>query len=141
MMQKISSFAPGAGEGIDQLSAELLDRVRRSGNLMVAGIPENLDIRAAVDSMLGVLLPVGSRCRPKNVLRMSSSGDKPGLVKICLEDSDTALSILKSAPKLRNTPYSSYSLFSDKTRRQREAEGKLRSELAIIRAQGNNAAG
>lgn len=138
-----SSTATSDMDGdIGLMSAEILDRVRRSSNLMVAGIPEDIDIRNAVDGVLDTLLPetAGLQRRPKNVLRMRSGGNNPGLVKVCLEDSETVLFILKNSSKLKNSPYSSYSLFSDKTRRQREAEKRVRNELASMRAQGNKSA-
>lgn len=114
---------------------EAAERVRRSSNLILRGLPENISAedeptqdRCRIEEILRCVDPL-SVSTISAVCRLGPTRDTPRPIKICFNDSRAPIGLLRNKSKLLSSRFKKVSLSDDKTPRQLKQLTDLRQEL------------
>lgn len=124
----INSSSPLSADIYEDLVAETIDRINRTKNIVVVGVPETIDNTEVVDNIKSVC-GAGNVSVVKAYRVGKKQVNKPRLVKIELLSSRDAFQILKDKNRLKDSVHSNYIIKRDETPRQRDYLKSLRSEL------------
>jgi PHD-finger len=118
---------------------ECMEREKRKKNLVIVGIEENDDDDIVANKVSEVVRSTGGD-KFEIIGRVGKKlGNKPRLIRVCIEDGEDRTKILKGAVNLRNvTGLERVFVMPDLTKMQQETEKKLRDKLKEIRQAGEN---
>lgn len=109
---------------------ETLERISREKNVMVAGVPEDINCEEVVENIIKTTCGNTDNTLVVKAYRVGHKKSiKPRLIKIELSSKKDAIHVLKNKNKLQNSIFKNYKLKGDETLRQRNYLKTLRTEL------------
>lgn len=123
---------------------EAAERVRRSSNLILRGLPESVSAederiheRHRIEEILRCVDPL-SVSSVSAVCRLGPARESPRPIKICFNDSRVPIALLRNKSKLLSSRFNKISLSDDKTPRQLKQLADLRKELKRRQESGDS---
>jgi hypothetical protein len=125
-----------APPNIDSIASEISDRVRKSSNLLIHGVPDKNTDEADVEEIFDALAqPYTLMAKPVRLGKQLPDKTRPILVE--LNSESAKWSVLKNSKTLKgHAKYSKVFLHPDETPIQRDAGFRLRKELRERRGKG-----
>lgn len=139
---KLSSGGAHAAISFEELAVEVAERMNRSRNIVIAGVPEadgSVNARIEHDNATAariVSAVVPGSAAPLRVFRVGKPSAHGRLMKVCLSDQLLARNILRQKHRLHGTEYDSFIIRDDKTPKQLEHLNNLRRDLEVRREAG-----
>lgn len=128
----------------EEFVREAAERIRRSSNLILRGIPESGSSDGGQSHDLGrtqeVLRVIDPTCVSSitSVCRLGSSTRTPRPIKICFDNSRVPAELLRNRSKLMVSQFKKMSLSDDKTPNQLKHLAELRQELRRRQERGES---
>ena len=140
--KKISGIATDVSkvnEKCNLLCNEQAEKEKRKNNIVIRGLPEDLDNSNDADKVKTVFAAIGTEAIPKSILRLGKKPDAPAAadgtekhrpLRVVLENVETKTDVIKKAPKIREAedlPFPKETVFicPDQTKLEREQDVKL----------------
>lgn len=116
-------------EVFENVVSETIDRLNRATNVVVIGVPENINANIVSNDIVSTLCGSETNITVSKAYRLGKITAKPRPIKIELPSKRDAIYILKNKDKLKKTAFKDYIVRGDCTKREINYLKKLRGEL------------